>query len=104
MTRRRVLCGLLLLSGVLACFAGWLGKAPASSDQERVAKLIQQLAGSRFAEREQAMKDLIAIGAPALDPLRSALKSNDPELVRRALECIPIIERNVQFAALIKAL
>ena len=24
MTRRRVLCGLLLLSAVLACFAGWL--------------------------------------------------------------------------------
>jgi hypothetical protein len=30
MTRRRVLCGLLLLSGVLACFAGWLVSRPRS--------------------------------------------------------------------------
>jgi hypothetical protein len=79
-------------------------QAPASSDQERFDKLIQQLAGSRFAEREQAMRDLIAIGVPALEPLRNASKSKDAELVRRAQECIPIIERNVQIAALLKSL
>ena len=28
MTRRRVLCGLLLASAVLACFAGWLVSRP----------------------------------------------------------------------------
>jgi hypothetical protein len=27
MTRRRILCGLLLASAVLACFAGWLWMA-----------------------------------------------------------------------------
>jgi hypothetical protein len=30
MTRRRVLCGLLLASAVLACFAGWLVSRPRS--------------------------------------------------------------------------
>jgi len=30
MTRRRLLCGLLLASAVLACFAGWLWMADAS--------------------------------------------------------------------------
>jgi len=78
--------------------------APSTTDQQRIDQLIRQLGGASFAEREQAMKELVAVGVPALEPLRKALQSKDPELIRRAQECIPIIERNVQIVTLIKAL
>src|SRR5262245_60058983 len=35
MTRRRLLCGLLLLSGVLACFGGWLWITRPRATRER---------------------------------------------------------------------
>jgi HEAT repeat protein len=67
---------------------------------KRIDQLIRQLGARRFAERERAAKDLIEIGAPALEPLRKATKDPDAEIARRATECIPAIELNIKVAGL----
>ena len=59
MTRRRVLCGLLLLSAVLACFAGWLLIASHSRSMR-----------ARFEQVKEGMtrgEVIRTVGAPAGD-------------------------------------
>jgi hypothetical protein len=55
-----------------------------ASDANQIQKLIDQLGSNRFAEREKATKELEQMGAPALDALRKATQSDDPERKRRA--------------------
>jgi len=55
---------------------------------ERVAGLIKQLGDPKFARREAAGKELVAIGEPALDALRMAPSSPDPEVRTRAERAI----------------
>src|SRR5437867_3671121 len=57
-------------------------------DAERVNKLIEQLGSGKFAEREEASKELEKIGVPALEALRKATKSDDLETRRRASELV----------------
>jgi HEAT repeat protein len=79
-------------------------KGPASGDSARIERLIRRLGSDRFEERQRAAQDLVAAGAPALEPLRQALKSSDPEVNRLAARCIPQIEHNLKVAALIDKL
>lgn len=84
----RLLC--LASGSVLLCAFG------ASPDQSKgderkpkesdaaIARLVEQLGSPSFAEREQATKDLGTIGVLALDALRKAAKSTNPEVARRA--------------------
>ena len=58
------------------------------TDGGHIAKLIDQLGSPKFAEREDAMKELEKIGVPALPALRKATKSNDAETRRRAEELV----------------
>jgi uncharacterized protein (TIGR03067 family) len=51
---------------------------------ERVAGLIKQLGDPKFARREAAFKELVAIGEPALEALRKASDSSDAEVRTRA--------------------
>jgi hypothetical protein len=69
----------VLLSGVALGAAGRAGAAPAA-----VAELIGRLGSPKFEEREQAGRDLEAAGPVALDELRRALTSDDPEVRHRA--------------------
>ncbi len=62
-------------------------------DRARLAGLAGQLGSRSFAAREKATRELIAAGEHALEPLRSALKSPDPEVRRRAQECVEAVER-----------
>jgi hypothetical protein len=63
---------------------------PATPDA-RIDALIRKLGSSSFAQREQARKDLEAIGTPALDKLR-AVKTTDAETGRRVAELIRLFE------------
>ena len=56
-----------------------------SADAAKIKQLIEKLGSGKFDEREQATKDLDAFGAPALEALRTATKSDDAE-VSRAFE------------------
>lgn len=59
-------------------------QAPTQADTDRVASLVRKLGSSSFADREAAEKELAAIGEPALDAVRAACRSANPEQARRA--------------------
>lgn len=63
-----------------------------------VARLVAQLADPEYARREQAHKALDAVGPAALQPLRAAARSADPELARRAADLAGRIGRRVENA------
>src|SRR5262249_9686867 len=53
---------------------------------------IKNLGNDDFAAREQATNDLVRLGSLAEPFLRDALKDKDPEVVRRAEECLSLIK------------
>src|SRR5688572_3810783 len=57
---------------------------------------VRALAHPRYAEREQAARDLEAAGEPALKALREAAKSNDQEVRARAEAVCEKIERTLR--------
>ena len=68
-------------------------------DAARIAKLIAQLGSDDFDDREKASADLAAIGEPALDALRQAVKSTDEEVHRRAATLVGGIEKRLESEA-----
>jgi len=76
-------------------------EAPNAKDATALSKLIGQLGSDRFVDREKAARELDRIGAPALDALRRATKSEDPECKRRAEELVQKIEKRVLEADLL---
>jgi RNA polymerase sigma factor (sigma-70 family) len=67
-------------------------QTPKASDQAQIPKLIDQLGSDKFAERERATKELDKIGVPALEALRKAAQSDDPERRNRAQQLVQKIE------------
>jgi hypothetical protein len=59
-----------------------------SPDDEHIRALIQQLGDDSFEVREKATKELALLGAVAEPYLREAVKSDDPEVSRRASDCL----------------
>jgi hypothetical protein len=67
----------------------YLAKQPGGkTDAKRLEKLIAQLGDDDFEVREKATAELIAAGAAAVPYLQRAKKSADPEVVRRAEDCL----------------
>jgi hypothetical protein len=62
-------------------------------EKAKVDELIEQLGATGFKAREQATAALVARGPVVLDLLQGALKSTDPEVVRRAELCIQKIKK-----------
>ena len=60
--------------------------------QPAISEMIKSLGDSSFEVREKAEKDLGLAGEPALEQLRKARKSEDPEIRRRAESLIKKIE------------
>lgn len=60
--------------------------------QSAISEMIQSLGNASFELREKAEKDLGLAGEPALEQLRKARKSEDPEIRRRAESLIKKIE------------
>jgi hypothetical protein len=66
---------------------------PAAVDADRIAALIGQLGAPKFADRQQAQRALVQLGAPAEPALRVAsTKSANAEIRRRAAAAIDRIE------------
>jgi hypothetical protein len=65
-----------------------------------VAKLVKQLGHDEWRMREEASRQLRSAGAPALAPLKAALKSKDLEIRTRAAEAVEVIERNIILATI----
>src|SRR5262245_17089776 len=64
---------------------------------------VQGLAHPRYAEREKAARELIAVGEPALKALRAVSNSPDPELRARAAIVAEKIDRAVRSERLLVA-
>ena len=76
-------------------FAAALAGAQPKAASPEVRALVEKLGSEDFAEREAAGKRLDEIGAAALDALRAAIRSDNPEVSRRAKEIVRRIERRV---------
>ena len=59
----------------------------------RIAKLIKQLGADKAADRVAAQQELVKIGQPAVDALRTAAKDKDLERAARAKETLAEIEK-----------
>jgi HEAT repeat protein len=78
-----------------AALVDFLRKAVSTGeDVKHIDELIKQLGANDFKEREEASHRLIALGYLALSQLKTALRSEDLETVRRAKDCIEAIGRN----------
>lgn len=63
-------------------------RVPPDVSPERLAALVKQLGDDDFDAREKASAALKALGARALPALRRAAGDADPEVKRRAQECL----------------
>jgi hypothetical protein len=83
---RYVVCLLLVVVSAVNSAIGDEGQAKPATD-EQIAALIAQLGSDDFAAREQAQNRLAEL-EEALPALRAAVKSQDPEVRRAALELV----------------
>src|SRR4051794_34553041 len=90
---RKFFLTLLFAGGVALGLTG-----VARPDDGRIDRLINQLASSSYADREEASKALDEIGSPALDALRKAAGARDAEVRRRAAALVRRIEQRVENA------
>ena len=56
--------------------------------QAKIQKLVKQLGDDDFQKREDAMEELVRIGDAAVEALKKAAKSEDPEVAWRAKEAL----------------
>jgi hypothetical protein len=100
MRRTTVLCAALF--GLCAAVLAAAETPSTDASPERVARLIQQLGSSRFAEREAATRSLDALGDAAVAALQSAANSSDAETRRRASELLQRIGQRAIIAKILK--
>jgi hypothetical protein len=84
----------LSILAVLPLTALVAAQQPAPTPAE-IGTLVKQLGNDEYAKREAASKRLDAIGAPAISELRAAIRSENPEVVRRAHELVRKIEYRI---------
>ena len=77
-----------------ALLAYFRARTLSQEDLDRLATTVPKLGDNDFDTREKASRDLTAAGPPALNFLKNALTSTDPEIARRAHLCIEDIEAN----------
>jgi hypothetical protein len=70
-------------------------QTPAATPEDlkaKIDKLVKELGADEWAARENASKELLKIGKPALPALKEALKSKDPEVATRAKDLVEKVE------------
>lgn len=72
-----------------------IGKNADKELKENIEKLIGKLADEEFKVREDATKELGALGAVALEELREAAKSEDVEVKTRAEKLVKEVEQSI---------
>ncbi len=75
----------------LCAFASWTQ----AQEPERIDALVRKLGSAAFVQREQARKEIEAIGPAALETLRRAGKTSDVETARRLAELIGRFEEQL---------
>jgi hypothetical protein len=70
------------------------------SNQARIRALVRQLGDDAFKKREEASRQLVLLGAHARTFLEAAVKDPDPEIARRARNCLERIAQGKPAASL----
>lgn len=86
----------LVLALGLGALIGVPAPAADPASPEKINKLIEKMGSGEFEDREKATEELDAIGIPALEALRKAIKSEDPEVRRRSEELVAKIDKRVE--------
>jgi HEAT repeat protein len=68
-------------------------RTPREADRARIDELVRQLGSDEFAAREKASQALVALGAAARKALQDAARSGDPEVARRAQDCLRQLDK-----------
>ncbi|MGH7171777.1 MAG: HEAT repeat domain-containing protein [Gemmataceae bacterium] len=63
------------------------------ADEKRIKALVRRLGDDEFKAREEASRQLVMLGSRARSYLQSALKDADPEIARRAQDCLERIAK-----------
>jgi hypothetical protein len=79
----------------LAALAVLAAPPALAADPAAVARLIDRLGSPEFAEREQASRELEALGPAVLEPLRQAARGDDLEVRRRAADLVQRLQARV---------
>jgi hypothetical protein len=72
-------------------------------DEAHIKALVRQLGDDEFKSREQASRQLVLVGSRARPFLQAAEKDADPEIARRAHDCLERIARDTTGSALATA-
>ncbi len=91
--RRALLAGVVVILASAPLMAIQAPKRSATSDQDRVATLIKELAHPVFAKRRGAERELRAVGMPAIEQLRVASAHGDAETSLRAQAVLNDLDR-----------
>jgi hypothetical protein len=86
----------LAAAAVVAAVVASVTAGDAGSD--RVQRLVDRLGSGGFRDRESATRELDNVGEPALDALRKAAASTDPETRRRAADLVERINGRLSVA------
>jgi hypothetical protein len=78
----------------LLVLASWAAAQP-SANPELIDALVRKLGSASFVQREQARKEIEAVGPAALEALRRATKTSDAETARRIAELIGRFENQL---------
>jgi HEAT repeat protein len=78
-------------------------RTPDRAKQEEIGRLIQQLGNPSFKIRGKASAELVTIGVAAMPALRQAAHSADLEVVRRAEDCLRLIDQRENAPGLMAA-
>jgi hypothetical protein len=92
-----------IVAVIAGCTLGLPVQAEDKAATEAIATNIQNLGHPRFSVREQAARNLVQQGEPALKALKTALASPDEEIRQRAAFIIKAIETRTQNAAILRA-
>jgi hypothetical protein len=77
-----------------AGLAAYIKQRTASgADEERIKTLVRQLGDDEFKAREAASRQLVMLGSRARPFLQAALRDTDPEVKRRAQDCLERIAK-----------
>lgn len=73
------------------------------ADEAHIKVLVRQLGDDEFKARERASRQLVKLGSRVRPFLQAALKDDDPEIARRARDCLERIAKETSASALAAA-
>jgi HEAT repeat protein len=70
------------------------------ADEARIKALVRRLGDDEFKVREEASRQLVMLGSRARPFLQAAVKDHDPEIARRAQDCLERIAKGTTASAM----